>query len=137
MGRSFGLECVGIGREHGLYPSDRSSPGPPAGFQRAAGETPSYAFAHSSVHSRLYRKMDSVASPRSFHLPDHHQLGNLADLRSSNDSPGQATGVAMIGELFAAGVRLFTGVQARWLGCPPDATQRVYFANHTSNLDFL
>jgi 1-acyl-sn-glycerol-3-phosphate acyltransferase len=43
----------------------------------------------------------------------------------------------MIGELFAAGIRLFTGVQARWLGCPPDATQRVYFANHTSNLDFL
>lgn len=43
----------------------------------------------------------------------------------------------MIAELFAAEVRLFTGVQARWLGCSPDATQRVYFANHTSNLDFL
>ena len=43
----------------------------------------------------------------------------------------------MIAGLFAAGVRLFTGVQARWLGCPPDTTQRVYFANHTSNLDFL
>jgi len=43
----------------------------------------------------------------------------------------------MIAELFAAGVRLFTGVQARWLGCAPDTTQRVYFANHTSNLDFL
>jgi 1-acyl-sn-glycerol-3-phosphate acyltransferase len=43
----------------------------------------------------------------------------------------------MIAGLLAAGVRLFTGVQARWLGCEPDATQRVYFANHTSNLDFL
>ncbi len=43
----------------------------------------------------------------------------------------------MIGNALAAGVRLFTGVQARWLGCAPDATQRVYFANHTSNLDFL
>lgn len=43
----------------------------------------------------------------------------------------------MIAGLFAAGVRLFTGVQARWLGCEPDTTQRVYFANHTSNLDFL
>ncbi|HUB67245.1 MAG TPA: lysophospholipid acyltransferase family protein [Candidatus Methylacidiphilales bacterium] len=43
----------------------------------------------------------------------------------------------MIAALFAAGVRLFTGVQARWLGCEPDAAQRVYFANHTSNLDFL
>jgi 1-acyl-sn-glycerol-3-phosphate acyltransferase len=43
----------------------------------------------------------------------------------------------MIARLFAAGVRLFTGVQARWIGCEPDMTQRVYFANHTSNLDFL
>jgi 1-acyl-sn-glycerol-3-phosphate acyltransferase len=43
----------------------------------------------------------------------------------------------MIADWLAAGVRLFTGVQARWLGCEPDATQRVYFANHTSNLDFL
>jgi 1-acyl-sn-glycerol-3-phosphate acyltransferase len=43
----------------------------------------------------------------------------------------------MIAGALAAGVRLFTGVQARWLGCAPDATQRVYFANHTSNMDFL
>ena len=43
----------------------------------------------------------------------------------------------MIAEIFAASVRVFTGVQARWLGCAPDTTQRVYFANHTSNLDFL
>ncbi len=43
----------------------------------------------------------------------------------------------MIAEFLAAGVRLFSGVQARWLGCLPDATQRVYFANHTSHLDFL
>jgi 1-acyl-sn-glycerol-3-phosphate acyltransferase len=43
----------------------------------------------------------------------------------------------MIAEFLAASVRVFSGVQARWLGCPPDATQRVYFANHTSNLDFL
>ena len=43
----------------------------------------------------------------------------------------------MIAEIVAVGVRIFSGVQARWLGCLPDATQRVYFANHTSNLDFL
>lgn len=43
----------------------------------------------------------------------------------------------MIAEFFAGCVRVFTGVQARWLGCAPDTTQRVYFANHTSNLDFL
>ena len=43
----------------------------------------------------------------------------------------------MIAEFLALGVRIFSGVQARWLGCSPDGTQRVYFANHTSNLDFL
>ena len=43
----------------------------------------------------------------------------------------------MIAEFLAVSVRIFSGVQARWLGCSPDATQRVYFANHTSNLDFL
>src|SRR3984957_2139292 len=43
----------------------------------------------------------------------------------------------MIAEFLAVSIRIFSGVQARWLGCPPDPTQRIYFANHTSNLDFL
>jgi 1-acyl-sn-glycerol-3-phosphate acyltransferase len=43
----------------------------------------------------------------------------------------------MIAQLLATSVQLFSGVQARWIGCRPDNTQRVYFANHTSNLDFL
>jgi 1-acyl-sn-glycerol-3-phosphate acyltransferase len=43
----------------------------------------------------------------------------------------------MIAELLAGSIRLFSGVQTRWIGCHPDTTQRVYFANHTSNLDFL
>ena len=29
-----------------------------------------------------------------------------------------------------------TGAQARWAGCAPDPVQRLYFANHTSHLDF-
>lgn len=32
-------------------------------------------------------------------------------------------------------VRLITGAQARWLGCEPVPTQRIYFGNHVSNLD--
>jgi 1-acyl-sn-glycerol-3-phosphate acyltransferase len=32
-------------------------------------------------------------------------------------------------------VRFLTGVRARWRDCEPVATQRIYFANHTSNLD--
>ncbi len=33
--------------------------------------------------------------------------------------------------------RLLTGVRPRWQGCAPVAEQRVYYANHTSNLDFV
>jgi 1-acyl-sn-glycerol-3-phosphate acyltransferase len=32
-------------------------------------------------------------------------------------------------------VRTLTGVRARWVGTEPSAKQRIYFANHTSNLD--
>ncbi len=32
---------------------------------------------------------------------------------------------------------LVTGVQARWTGCAPQATQRIYFANHASHGDFV
>jgi 1-acyl-sn-glycerol-3-phosphate acyltransferase len=32
-------------------------------------------------------------------------------------------------------IRLVTGARARWLGCEPVARQRIYFANHASNLD--
>lgn len=40
--------------------------------------------------------------------------------------------------LFLLGlVRLLTGAQARWYGCPPKAEQRVYFANHQSHADLV
>lgn len=34
-------------------------------------------------------------------------------------------------------VRLLTGAQARWFGCPPKAEQRIYFANHQSHVDLV
>jgi 1-acyl-sn-glycerol-3-phosphate acyltransferase len=34
-------------------------------------------------------------------------------------------------------VRLLTGAQARWHGCPPKAEQRIYFANHQSHVDLV
>lgn len=41
----------------------------------------------------------------------------------------------MIKSLFAAIARFITGANARWVGTAPDTRQRIYFANHTSNLD--
>ena len=43
----------------------------------------------------------------------------------------------MTPNLLATLVRLFTGANGRWSGCAPDTRQRIYFANHTSNLDAL
>ena len=40
--------------------------------------------------------------------------------------------------LFLLGfVRLLTGAQGRWYGCPPKAEQRIYFANHQSHADLV
>lgn len=43
----------------------------------------------------------------------------------------------MIGSVLARMTRLLTGARARWMGCIPEPRQRVFFANHTSNLDFV
>jgi 1-acyl-sn-glycerol-3-phosphate acyltransferase len=39
--------------------------------------------------------------------------------------------------LMAGMAKLVSGANVRWVGCEPDVRQRVYFANHTSNLDAL
>lgn len=41
----------------------------------------------------------------------------------------------MTRQLTIAVLRLLTGVTGHWKGCAPDSRQRVYFANHSSNLD--
>jgi len=42
-----------------------------------------------------------------------------------------------VASLLAAVARGVSGVQVQWAGCEPDERQRVYFANHTSHLDFV
>ena len=41
-----------------------------------------------------------------------------------------------IGSAITVFTRLVTGAQARWIGCAPSATQRIYFGNHASHADF-
>lgn len=43
----------------------------------------------------------------------------------------------MIASLIVGIARLLSGAQARWIGCEPSFRQRIYFANHTSHLDFV
>ncbi len=41
------------------------------------------------------------------------------------------------GLFLAALARLITGAQGHWLGAPPKAEQRIYFANHQSHFDWV
>jgi 1-acyl-sn-glycerol-3-phosphate acyltransferase len=34
-------------------------------------------------------------------------------------------------------VKLLVGAYPRWIGCKPEAVQRIYFANHTSHIDTM
>jgi 1-acyl-sn-glycerol-3-phosphate acyltransferase len=42
-----------------------------------------------------------------------------------------------LADLLAALARGISGVQVQWAGCRREARQRIYFANHTSHLDFV
>ncbi len=43
----------------------------------------------------------------------------------------------MIADLICLTARLISGLSVRWIGCAPEDKQRIYFANHTSHLDFV
>jgi 1-acyl-sn-glycerol-3-phosphate acyltransferase len=43
----------------------------------------------------------------------------------------------VVANLTVGGARLLTGIQAQWIGSSPAAVSRIYFANHTSHLDFV
>lgn len=47
------------------------------------------------------------------------------------------TAADLMGKLLAFVARLITGAQGHWKGCPPQALQRIYFANHQSHLDWV
>jgi 1-acyl-sn-glycerol-3-phosphate acyltransferase len=43
----------------------------------------------------------------------------------------------LVAALITRGVQLLTGVRGQWVGCGPSQAQRIYYANHTSHMDFL
>ncbi len=43
----------------------------------------------------------------------------------------------LTGLLLAGLARLITGAQGHWIGSPPKAEQRIYFANHQSHFDWV
>lgn len=45
--------------------------------------------------------------------------------------------MSWVANAVAAGARHLAGATVRWLNCRPEERQRVYYANHTSHLDFV
>ncbi|EPL15674.1 1-acyl-sn-glycerol-3-phosphate acyltransferase [Pseudomonas sp. TH05] len=43
----------------------------------------------------------------------------------------------VVSTLITSAARSITGARSLWLGCAPEATQRIYFANHSSHGDFV
>lgn len=60
----------------------------------------------------------------------HGLKAHLKDVLSS--AAAQAVSLFLLGL-----IRMLTGSQARWWGCPPKAEQRIYFANHQSHADLV
>ncbi len=53
-------------------------------------------------------------------------------------APHLSSLAAKVMGLFLLGlIRVLTGAQARWHGCPPKVEQRIYFANHQSHADLV
>ena len=52
-----------------------------------------------------------------------------------NIAPGGSARGGQVSAFVAVLIRLITGLQARWPGAEPLDRQRIYLANHTSNLD--
>ena len=43
----------------------------------------------------------------------------------------------VVAALITGSAKALTGAQCQWIGCGPLDTQRIYFANHSSHLDFI
>lgn len=43
----------------------------------------------------------------------------------------------LIALLIRRSARTLTGARSIWLGCKPEMTQRIYYANHSSHIDFI
>lgn len=43
----------------------------------------------------------------------------------------------MVAAFITGSAKALTGAQCQWIGCGPLDTQRIYFANHSSHLDFI
>lgn len=75
---------------------------------------------------------------------EHQVLADRFDNISGPTFPVSQLGAAILDHLdtvaaqsLIATTRVITCPRARWIGCEPENKPRIYFANHTSHVDFL
>ena len=109
------------------------------GYSRTAVFAAAYLLAAGSARSadeaiaRLRRVRPSIVIRPEAELAIRRFESTLARRRSFDH--GQPVPRATFSVLAGFAARVLCG-KPRWAGCAPDARQRIYFANHTSHLDF-
>src|SRR5262249_9563166 len=92
------------------------------GIRREAGPNPFLCLARHDFSSRL----------------DDLQSCSFRAARVKNSFAAEMSArIHPLARFIAALARGISGVQIRWQGCVPEPRQRIYFANHTSHLDFV
>ncbi len=64
-------------------------------------------------------------------------LYNTGGVQALDESIGARMMRRVIAASLVSTARVIAGAEARWVGCAPAETQRIYFANHTSHADFM
>jgi 1-acyl-sn-glycerol-3-phosphate acyltransferase len=78
-----------------------------------------------------------MGAPDTGAVEARHASGSQAASHALSRSP-KTSPIKMIATAAVTGIaRGFTGVRAHWLGCAPELAPRIYFANHTSHVDFV
>jgi len=66
---------------------------------------------------------------------------HLLDLTRGVNTGEDAIGTRLLRHIITGGLitvaRAVTGAEARWVGCAPSESPRIYIANHTSHADFI
>src|SRR6266508_2574959 len=127
----------------GCRPADSIRPGPgrrsrsSAGFRRANGEAAPDVRRDARVRAGGRRVAVRAPSAPALRRAGGGRPWLCRDGRAPDraDRPGPAG--AMIAEAIAGLARFVAGASVFWVDRPPDERQRVYFANHTSHLDFV
>ena len=64
-------------------------------------------------------------------------LHYVSDIQTREESIRARMLRNMIAGILVSTARVVTGAEARWVGCTPSETRRIYVANHTSHADFM